>query len=109
MKSIDTLTPCPCGNPAGYTACCGPLHDGAPAATAEQLSQGATEQASSTEEASASMEQLHRKALLQAADLLADGRLADAEQRRGLGEAAGAGHGVKGAQPLVVLVHEVSL
>jgi SEC-C motif domain protein len=37
MKSIDTLTPCPCGNPAGYTQCCGPLHDGAAAATAEQL------------------------------------------------------------------------
>lgn len=37
MKSIDTLTPCPCGNPAGYTGCCGPLHDGATAATAEQL------------------------------------------------------------------------
>ncbi|MGH8157675.1 MAG: YchJ family protein [Rhodanobacter sp.] len=38
MKSIDTLTPCPCGNPAGYTECCGPLHDGlATAGTAEQL------------------------------------------------------------------------
>ncbi|GAB2536992.1 YchJ family protein [Rhodanobacter koreensis] len=38
MKSIDTLTPCPCGNPAGYTECCGPLHDGITAAgTAEQL------------------------------------------------------------------------
>ncbi|WP_449427312.1 YchJ family protein [Rhodanobacter umsongensis] len=38
MKSIDTLTPCPCGNPAGYTECCGPLHDGiAGAVTAEQL------------------------------------------------------------------------
>ena len=37
MKSIDTLSPCPCGNPAGYTACCGPLHDGAVAASAEQL------------------------------------------------------------------------
>lgn len=37
MKSIDTLTPCPCGNPAGYTACCGPLHAGALAASAEQL------------------------------------------------------------------------
>ena len=37
MKSIDTPTPCPCGNPAGYTACCGPLHGGAVAATAEQL------------------------------------------------------------------------
>ncbi|MHB1272787.1 MAG: YchJ family protein [Rhodanobacter sp.] len=37
MKSIDTMTPCPCGNPAGYARCCGPLHDGAVAATAEQL------------------------------------------------------------------------
>ena len=37
MKSIDTLPPCPCGNPAGYAACCGPLHDGAAAANAEQL------------------------------------------------------------------------
>lgn len=37
MKSIDTLTPCPCGNPAGYSQCCGPLHEGAIAASAEQL------------------------------------------------------------------------
>jgi len=37
MKSIDTMTPCPCGNPAGYARCCEPLHDGAVAATAEQL------------------------------------------------------------------------
>ncbi|HUW52216.1 MAG TPA: YchJ family metal-binding protein [Rhodanobacter sp.] len=37
MKSIDTMTPCPCGNPAGYAQCCGPLHDGAVAAAAEQL------------------------------------------------------------------------
>ena len=37
MKSIDTLTPCPCGNPAGYRQCCGPLHDGAAAASAAQL------------------------------------------------------------------------
>lgn len=37
MKSIDTLTPCPCGNPTAYSACCGSLHDGAVAATAEQL------------------------------------------------------------------------
>ncbi|MEO9078578.1 MAG: YchJ family metal-binding protein [Rhodanobacter sp.] len=37
MKSIDILTPCPCGNPAGYTACCGALHDGDVATTAEQL------------------------------------------------------------------------
>jgi SEC-C motif-containing protein len=37
MRSIDTLVPCPCGNPAGYTACCGPLHDGAAAPDAEAL------------------------------------------------------------------------
>ena len=38
MKSIDTLTPCPCGDPAGYTECCGPLHEGIKVAgTAEQL------------------------------------------------------------------------
>jgi SEC-C motif-containing protein len=28
---------CPCGSGAPYVACCGPLHDGAPAATAEAL------------------------------------------------------------------------
>jgi SEC-C motif-containing protein len=37
MRSIDTLTPCPCGNEAGYARCCGPLHDGAPASDAEAL------------------------------------------------------------------------
>ena len=38
MKAIDTLTPCPCGNPAGYAACCGPLHAGSVvAASAAQL------------------------------------------------------------------------
>jgi SEC-C motif-containing protein len=37
MKSIDTLTPCPCGNPAGYTVCCGALHEGTAARNAEQL------------------------------------------------------------------------
>lgn len=37
MKSIDTLTPCPCGNRAGYATCCGRLHDGATADSAEQL------------------------------------------------------------------------
>jgi SEC-C motif-containing protein len=31
------MMPCPCGNPVDYTQCCGPLHDGAEAATAEQL------------------------------------------------------------------------
>ena len=28
---------CPCGSGAAYAACCGPLHDGAPASTAEAL------------------------------------------------------------------------
>src|SRR6188474_3543469 len=28
---------CPCGSGAAYRACCGPVHDGSPAATAEQL------------------------------------------------------------------------
>ncbi|MEO5813609.1 MAG: YchJ family metal-binding protein [Rhodanobacter sp.] len=37
MKSIDVLTPCPCGNPVGYAACCGPLHNGAAATSAGQL------------------------------------------------------------------------
>ena len=37
MKAIDTSTPCPCGNPAGYAACCGVLHAGGNAASAEQL------------------------------------------------------------------------
>jgi SEC-C motif domain protein len=37
MKAVDTLTPCPCGNHTGYAHCCGPLHDGAPAASAEAL------------------------------------------------------------------------
>jgi len=29
--------PCPCGSAAGYAGCCGPLHAGAAAATAEAL------------------------------------------------------------------------
>lgn len=37
MKSIDTLTPCPCGNAAGYARCCALLHRGAAAASAVQL------------------------------------------------------------------------
>ncbi len=37
MKLIDTLTPCPCGSPAGYPQCCGPLHSGAAATSATQL------------------------------------------------------------------------
>jgi SEC-C motif-containing protein len=37
MKSADAAPPCPCGNPAGYPNCCGPLHAGAAPATAEAL------------------------------------------------------------------------
>ncbi|NUR24041.1 YchJ family metal-binding protein [Frateuria sp.] len=37
VRAIDTLTPCPCGNPAGYARCCGPLHEGSPAPSAEAL------------------------------------------------------------------------
>jgi SEC-C motif-containing protein len=37
LQAIDTLTPCPCGNHSGYTRCCGPLHEGALAQTAEAL------------------------------------------------------------------------
>ncbi|WP_266170358.1 YchJ family protein [Dyella subtropica] len=37
MQAIDTFIPCPCGNADGYARCCGPLHDGAVAATAERL------------------------------------------------------------------------
>lgn len=37
VQAIDTLTPCPCGNTVGYAHCCGPLHEGAQAGTAEQL------------------------------------------------------------------------
>jgi SEC-C motif-containing protein len=37
LQAIDTLTPCPCGNNAGYARCCGPLHEGATAPTAETL------------------------------------------------------------------------
>ncbi|WP_266159712.1 YchJ family protein [Dyella silvatica] len=37
MQVVDTLTPCPCGHPDGYARCCGPLHDGGAAGTAEQL------------------------------------------------------------------------
>jgi len=37
VQAIDTLTPCPCGHIAGYAQCCRPLHEGALAATAEQL------------------------------------------------------------------------
>lgn len=37
LQAIDTLTPCPCGNDAGYARCCRPLHEGAVAQTAEIL------------------------------------------------------------------------
>ena len=37
VRAVDTLIPCPCGNPAGYARCCGPLHEGVPAPTAEAL------------------------------------------------------------------------
>ncbi|GGA48374.1 YchJ family protein [Dyella nitratireducens] len=37
LQAVDTLTPCPCGNHTGYTRCCGPLHDGGIAQTAEAL------------------------------------------------------------------------
>jgi SEC-C motif-containing protein len=37
VRAVDTSTPCPCGNPAGYARCCGPLHEGSPALTAEAL------------------------------------------------------------------------
>lgn len=37
LRAVDTSTPCPCGNPDGYAACCGPLHAGAPAPDAEAL------------------------------------------------------------------------
>ena len=34
---MNAMAPCPCGSGTAYAACCGPLHDGAPAATAEAL------------------------------------------------------------------------
>lgn len=37
LQVVDTLTPCPCGNIAGYAHCCGPLHAGDTARTAEAL------------------------------------------------------------------------
>ncbi|WP_019466107.1 YchJ family protein [Dyella japonica] len=37
VQAIDTLTPCPCGNNDGYSRCCGLLHEGGVATTAEQL------------------------------------------------------------------------
>lgn len=37
LQAIDTLTPCPCGNNAGYAQCCRPLHEGGAARNAELL------------------------------------------------------------------------
>jgi SEC-C motif-containing protein len=37
LKAVDTSTPCPCGDPRGYAACCGPLHQGQPAPDAQAL------------------------------------------------------------------------
>jgi SEC-C motif-containing protein len=34
---MSTSTPCPCGAPAGYAACCGRWHAGEPAPSAEAL------------------------------------------------------------------------
>jgi len=35
--SVSVSEACPCGSGAVYAACCGPLHDGEAAATAERL------------------------------------------------------------------------
>ena len=35
--TVSGLRTCPCGSGTAYAACCGPLHDGQPAATAEAL------------------------------------------------------------------------
>lgn len=37
MKPNDAMMPCPCGNPTVYKRCCGRLHEGDVATTAEQL------------------------------------------------------------------------
>ncbi|MGH8876110.1 MAG: YchJ family protein [Stackebrandtia sp.] len=37
MSSQRTAMPCPCGRGRGYDQCCGPVHAGSPAATAEAL------------------------------------------------------------------------
>jgi SEC-C motif-containing protein len=34
---MTDVTACPCGSGRSYAQCCGPLHDGAPAPTAEAL------------------------------------------------------------------------
>lgn len=37
-SALGTMAgPCPCGAGAAYSVCCGPLHDGTPAGTAERL------------------------------------------------------------------------
>jgi SEC-C motif-containing protein len=36
LQAIDTLTPCPCGH-TSYARCCGPLHEGGIASSAEAL------------------------------------------------------------------------
>lgn len=37
MTTPEPSGPCPCGRGDQYRACCGPLHDGEPAPTAERL------------------------------------------------------------------------
>ncbi|WP_329742299.1 YchJ family protein [Dyella sp. A6] len=37
MRSEPSPEPCTCGQPAGYAACCGPLHEGGIAANAAAL------------------------------------------------------------------------
>ena len=37
MTFPAAISACPCGSGTAYAACCGPLHDGEPAATAEAL------------------------------------------------------------------------
>lgn len=37
MTFPAAIPACPCGSGTAYAACCGPLHDGQPAATAEAL------------------------------------------------------------------------
>ena len=37
MTFPAAISACPCGSGTAYAACCGPLHDGEPAATAESL------------------------------------------------------------------------
>jgi SEC-C motif-containing protein len=37
VNALPGTGACPCGSGTAYASCCGPLHDGAPAATAEAL------------------------------------------------------------------------